>query len=474
MRKLRFNLMIGAACVVIVLAGCSFPGGVNSTEQNQLAQTQMAMGLTQTAMVEQQQAAPEMTEAAPDIEEAAEVQTEEAALEISHTLIPSNPGYIQKWFYDTDSSSGTVTSGDDYVANLYERPFTESEMAYRPDVNIVKTEISEDNNFYYVTLYLEGTHPEGQLQAAYGVEIDANRDGRGDLLVIADRPSATEWDITGVSVHKDPNKDVGGVRILRPEAGYSGDGYEQTLLSADVLEDPDLAWARVSMDGSPNVTLAFKKSMINTDTFVWGVWAADELLDPALMDLHDHFTQTEAGSPYPAHSAYPLAGISLVDNTCRETYRFEAEEPIPGLCYLPDEETPPPPPPEEPEEPTEEPEETTEEPTEEPTEETTQPPPPELGEINGVAFDDMNNDGDRDSGEGLTIYDVTITLHSGGCGGPVVATTSSKSFSFSGLDPGNYCVEISPTNDMTTPSSFSVSVPAGGSIYVEFGYYTVI
>jgi hypothetical protein len=184
-----------------------------------------------------------------------------------------------------------------------------------------------------------------------------------------------------------------------------------------------------------------------------------------MMDLHDHFTQSEAGSPYPAHNNYPLAAINLVDNTCRETYKFEAEEPIPGLCTIPEEETPPPPPEE-----TEEPPEETEEPTDEPTEEITEPPPPDPGEITGVAFDDMNNDGDRDADEPLTIYDVTITLHSGGCGGPVVGTTGSKSFSFGGLDPGNYCIEISPSTEMTTASSFSVSVPSGGSEYVEFGY----
>ncbi len=483
MKKRFSKRLIGAAILILVLSGCSFPGGGGSNEQTQMAQTLVSMGLTQTAMASEPEAPPEVTEAAPEIEDAADVETEVPTIEIVHSLIPGNPGWIQKWFYDTDSSSGTVSSGDDFVANLYERPFTEAEMVYRPDVNIVKTEMSEDSTFYYVTLYLDGTHPEGGLQAAYGIEIDANRDGRGDLLVVADRPSAADWDIAGVSVYKDPNKDVGGRSILRPDASYTGDGYEQTLLSQDVLEDPDLAWARVSANGSPEVTLAFKKSLISANTFVWGVWAADALLDPAMMDLHDHFTQSEAGSPYPTHSNYPLAGIHLVDNTCRETYKFEAEEPIPGLCYTPEEESPPPPP-EEPEEPpqeteeppeeTDEPPEETDEPTEEPTEETTQPPPPEPGEINGVAFDDMNNDGDRDSGEDLTVYSVTITLHSGGCGGPVLATTNAKSFSFTELAAGSYCVEISPSNDMTTPSSYSVSVPAGGSIYVEFGYRTVI
>ena len=35
---------------------------------------------------------------------------------------------------------GLNNGGDDYVANLYERPFTEEEMIYRPDIDINKAE----------------------------------------------------------------------------------------------------------------------------------------------------------------------------------------------------------------------------------------------------------------------------------------------------------------------------------------------
>jgi hypothetical protein len=457
MKKSIPFLLIGTALSLIIVAGCSFPGGDDSNTQTQIAQTMVAMGLTQTAMenIPEPDTEASPTDAPPEPEETAEAVTVTPTVEITHNTIPSNPGWINKWFYDTNSSRGTVTGGDDFMANLYERPFTESDMVYRPDIDIIKTEISEDGTFYYVTLYLYGSHPEGGLRAAYGVEIDLNQDGRGEYLIMVDRPAATDWDIAGVSVHKDTNKDVGGSRILRPDTNYTGDGYDQTLFSTDLLDDPDMAWARITTGSTPSVTLAFKKSVINQTTFVWGVWAADSLLDPTRMDLHDHFTQSEAGSPYPSHSTYPLGAINLVDNTCRETYQFEAVDPIPGLCYTPEEEPPPPP-------------EETEEPTEEPS------PEPETGEINGVAFDDMNNDGNRDSEDGLTVYDVTITLRSGGCGGPVIQTTRSKAFTFSGLEAGDYCVSISPTNDMTTASSFVVSVPAGGSVYVEFGYTTVI
>jgi len=455
MKKRNILAMSILLLLSLILSACTLDFLGSQDREESLAQTMVAMGLTQTAMAEEIEITPEITEEiVTEAEEIAATEEIAAPVEITHTITPGSPGWINKWFFDTDSSKGSVSGGDDFVANLFERPFTENEMVYRSDVDIIKTEISEDSTFYYVTLYLDGTHPDGGLQAAYGVEIDINRDGRGELLVIANRPSSAEWDIAGVSVHKDLNHDVGGSRILRPDTGYAGDSYEQVAFSMEVLDDPDMAWSRAVTSTPPSVTIAFKKSLVNSTTFVWGVWAADSLLDPALLDLHDTFTQDEAGSPYTSNSGYPLKAVNLVDNTCRETYQFEATQPIPGLCYIPQQPTTPPP---------------TAQPTDEPPEET-EPP---LGDIHGVAFDDLNNKNGREDGEPLTGYSVTISLREGSCGGAVIASTSSKSFSFGGLPAGSYCVTIAPSGSMTTPSSHTVSLPAGGSIYVEFGYYVI-
>ena len=462
MKKSKSIFLILFLVLALVLSSCSFPSSGSQDADEGIVQTLIVMGLTQTAMVEEQDVEPvitEITEAPTESEETEVIETLPEPTEISHNIKPGSPGWINKWFFDTSSAStasgGYVTGGDDFVANLYERPFTANEMIYRSDIDIQKTEMSEDGTFFYVTIYLDDYHPQGGLQAAYGVEIDEDRDGRGDLLVIADRPTSTEWDIAGVSVHRDANNDVGGSKIMRPDTGYSGDGFEQVVFSSEVLTDPDTAWARIATGSPPSVTIAFKRSLVSKDTFVWGVWAADSLLDPALLDLHDHYTQQEAGSPYPSHSTFPLAAVNQVDNTCRETYKFEATDPIPGLCYTPQKPTA-----------------TTQPPATE-----TEPPPeetePPTGDITGVAFDDMNNNGVRNDGEPLTVYSVTITLRQGSCGGTVIATTNSKSFSFSGLAPGSYCVSISPSGSMTTPSSHTVTVPAGGSIYIEFGYYVI-
>ncbi len=312
-------------------------------------------------------------------------------------------------------------------------------------MDINKTEISSDNTFDYVTIYLNGQNPDGGLQGIYGVEIDADRNGRGDLLVIADHPTATSWDIAGVSAHTDLNHDVGGSSIMRPDTGYNGDGYENVAFSMDVLNDPDAAWARVNLGSPPSVTIAFKKSLIaGYSTFVWGVWAADSLLDPAMIDLHDHFTSAEAGSPYHAHATYPLAGLNLVDNTCRETYGFDATSPIPGLCYIPEEPTP-------------------------------QPTAQLLGSISYVAYEDMDNDAVRDTTDPIhTGTDFTVNLYEGTCGSSTVPAQSSTSNSntFSGLTAGNYCLRIVTRYSLNTPYFYDITLPAGGSQYREFGYET--
>ena len=458
MRKSLIKLAGLFLVFALILSACDFPLGQDDGFDEEMAQTMVALAFTQTAIAEAAQAeGPDQveTEAPPEAEvpEETEAVTEEteAPTEVTHTITPGEPGWVYKWFYDTDASknanAGYVTGGDDFVANLYERPFTESEMDYRPDIDINKTEISSDNTFYYVTIFLNGQNPNGGLQGIYGVEIDSDRDGRGDLLVIADNPTSTTWDIAGVSAYTDPNHDVGGSSIMRPDSGYSGDGYENVVFSMDELNDPDAAWARVNLGSPPSVTLAFKKSLITGySTFVWGVWAADSLLDPAMIDLHDHFTDTEAGSPYSAHSNYPLAAINLVDNTCRETYGFDATSPIPGLCAQP-------------------------EPTPEPTN------APTTQSISYVVFDDSNNDSNRDTGEPLhTASAFTVGLFEGTCGtsSTPIQTSTSNSYTFTGLTPGNYCLRIVTRYSLTTPYLYDITLPSGGSEYREFGYEQII
>jgi hypothetical protein len=466
---ISFSLLLSC-----LLSACNFGGFPNGGAANEdqnltVAQTLAAIAFTQTAMAQETAPAePQTTPEPTPTVEAAAPEEEAPVVEVTHNIRPGEPGWVFRWFYDTDASQtasgGYVNGGDDFVANLYERPFTATEMNYRPDIDINKAEIAADETFIYVTIYPHALHPDGNLQAAYGVEIDTDRDGRGDLLVVADRPASTEWEITGVSAYSDMNNDVGDATILRPDAAASSDGYEKIVFSQEVLDDPDAAWARMTTGTPPSVTIAFKRALIpGASTFVWGVWAAESLLQPTMLDLHDHYTQTEAGSPYAAHSSYPLAALNLLDNTCRETFGFEATSPIPGLCTQP-----------EPPSQTEDPSITTDIPEVEQPTHTPTPTDIPLGSITAVAFDDNNNDGDRDPGEPLTVYSITIRLRLNNCGSTVLTTTTSKNPTFSGLTPGTYCVQIVGGGTMTTPSQYTVTVPPNGSIYVEFGFYVII
>jgi len=78
------------------------------------------------------------------------------------------------------------------------------------------------------------------------------------------------------------------------------------------------------------VTLAFKKSLVGAGTFVWGVWAADSMLDPALIDLHDNFTDAAAGSPYQSHSNYPLRPLTWWTTPAGKPSALRRRIPSPG------------------------------------------------------------------------------------------------------------------------------------------------
>lgn len=455
MKKRSTLTLVSVLMLAAILSACGLPA---QSDPNTTSQTLVALAFTQTAVAEvslpeelTEEPLAELTEA--PTEEPTPEPTEEPtveATEIPHELLPTNPGYATKWFYDTNSSgnasTGSVTAGDDYVANLFERPFTESEMVYRPDLDIIKAEISSDANFIFVNLILSGENPEGGFPGIYGVELDFDRDGRGDALVLAGQPQTGDWSIDGVGVFKDLNNDVGGASIMRPDSSYSGDGYETALLSSDVLDDPDLAWSRVTPGNDPTVTLAFKKSLVDSGgTFVWGVWAAESLLTPENLDLHDHITKADAGSPYVSHTDYPLAALNLVDNTCRETYGFDATAPIAGLCYTPEQPQP-----------------------------TTEPGGGGTGTITGNVFYDGNANNTWDGSESLFAYGVTITLHANSCSNPAIASSSGNSFTFGNLAPGTYCVQAAApgySKSPGLPNPTTVTITAGGSRYILFGFF---
>ncbi len=243
--------------------------------------------------------------------------------------------------YDVDSS-GTgpqhrTPYGDAYDLNLFERPFTQKDMTYLPNVDIVTFQLSLDDAWYYVFVTLIGTNPNDPINIDYGVEINKNRDGFGDTLIWAQPPYTTTWSTNGLKVYTDPNHDTGGASPVKSDAKpgvpYPGDGYETVIFNQGQGADPDLAWVRIDPQNSSIVEFAFKTTLAGK-SFMWGAWADAGLKDPTKFNYNDRFTEAEAGSPIAASIYYPIKSIYAVDNTCGAAVGFKPTGYEPHLCSI--------------------------------------------------------------------------------------------------------------------------------------------
>ena len=259
---------------------------------------------------------------------------------IQHFTQPAEPARMRTWV--SDRSSATYASerravGDGFNLNLFERPFTAGEMQYQPYLDLTKVEVGEGGEWIYVTLHLGGS-PPADSQAFYAIEIDTDRDGRGDWLIGITTPASTTWTTDGAKVWRDADNDVGGKTPMLSEAPLTGlNGYDELIFDSGHGADPDAAWGRIDPASAQRVQLAFKYSIIGSaSTFLWGGWTDEGVKEAAWFDYNDHFTLAEAGSPLGNSPQYPLAALFSLDNTCRWSYGFEPTEAYPGLCPLPE------------------------------------------------------------------------------------------------------------------------------------------
>jgi len=369
---------------------------------------------------------------------------------IVHTQMPGEPpaGALSEI---TDRDTSAVASqrraigGENFSLNLYERPFNANTMdTYFPDLDIICTRLLRDSQWVYVNIKLVGPNPSGGLLGDYGVEIDLNVDGRGEVLLLAAKPGTT-WSTDGVRVWQDINHDVGAAHPIQSDGPVNGDGYEMLIFDQGSGSDPDVAWARISPSDPNSVQFAFKRTLINDDEkYTWGAWAMHEsALNPVWFDYNDHFTAAEAGSPLSELTQfYPIKAFAEVDNTCRWAVGFTPTGSEPGVCPVP------------------------------PT------PTPELpGTISGVVFNDWTN-GDLvlDPASGR-IAGATVRARIGGCGSPggveTTATTNGSGVYMLSVSAGTYCVDVSPDpvgySYKTDPQTVTVS--NGGSVNnINFGY----
>ncbi len=242
------------------------------------------------------------------------------------------PPQYERTLEDADSSikasEKRAVTGDNYLNSLYERPFTQQEMEYQPDLNILTVSIVSDEVFYYFAMTLDDVDPlSGTLTGTYGIEFDRTETGRGDLLVMVSHPAA-EWSMENLTVYVDENVTVGGVKPIVAEVGYEENGYTSTV----PLEGETVAWVRLAPEDPTTIQFAISRVLLSDpDEFLWGGWADGGVNDPTLFDYNDHFGMSEAGSPILGED-YPVKAIYSLDNTCRLPYGVAELFNVPGMC----------------------------------------------------------------------------------------------------------------------------------------------
>lgn len=239
--------------------------------------------------------------------------------------IPDDPPEPERTLADSDSSlraeEGRTLSGDNFLNNLYERPFTSHEMVYLPDLDIYTVDFSHDEEYFYFTVNLNGLDEEQwRLSGNYGIEFDLTLDGRGDLIVWVENPQK-QWSIKNIKAFVDVNDDVGGPQPMIADEGFTGNGYDQRV---DFKQVENPAFTRIAPDNSQAVQIAVSNALLEyPEEFLWGAWADKSQKKLSEFDYNDTMGPTEAGSPYIDNEDYPLKALSELDNTCRLPYGFE-------------------------------------------------------------------------------------------------------------------------------------------------------
>lgn len=224
--------------------------------------------------------------------------------------------------------------GDSYDLNRLERPFTQ-DMSYNPDVDISSFGISEDGDWYYVSIGMVGKDPNNPANIQFSVELDTNLDSFGDILIVAQPPYSDSWTTENLKIFADSNRDSAGRNPAKSDAPFSGNGFDQLVhsFSDGIGEDIDVAWVRINAGPQATVQFAFKKSFSGS-SFFYSVMADAGLKDVARHDYVDYFTESEAGSSVRSNPYYPLKSLYAVDNTCYQAFGFASTGFEPKVCPI--------------------------------------------------------------------------------------------------------------------------------------------
>jgi predicted small lipoprotein YifL len=255
--------------------------------------------------------------------------------EIAHLVIPGDAEGSDTFVTDINSAESEIensTVGDYFPMNRLERPFTANEMDYVGDLDITRVDLRHEQPWFYATFTLAGNLRES-ADIHYGLELDLDADGRGEYLVWAALPGSGEWTTDGVQVLQDLDGDVGGIYPLYiEEPNPELTGYEALVFDQGRGEDPDLAWVRRDPEDDARLQIAFKEDVPGPLGFLWSAWADGALMNPALFDYNDQYTEEQAGSPNKGNPGYPIKSVFLADSTCRSWYGMTPTGDEPGLC----------------------------------------------------------------------------------------------------------------------------------------------
>ncbi len=336
-RRARFIYLLAAAVLLLIIMACQVAGfnisraGEGSTEAQPTFEIIPSATPWPTETPEPPTAEPATAEP-PTAEPAPPDAT--PTIEIVHKDFPPNSVPFGFLVYDVPSKDTAPEKrapyGDSYKINRLERPF-QQDMTYIPDLDIKTYNFLQSGMWTFVSLELIGSNPNNEAGINYGVEIDKDRDGFGDFLILAKPPYTQEWSTNGVQVWQDQNHDTSGLSSVRADGPMDGDGYEKLLFDAGLGDDPDLAWVRINAGTRSTVQFAFKRAF-PASSYMLGVFADAGMKDQTKLDYVDRFSEADAGSPIRGNDYYPLNMLWGVDNTCRDAMNFELTGLEPQSC----------------------------------------------------------------------------------------------------------------------------------------------
>ena len=318
--------------ILVILAGCA-----QNSNPEPAATEAIEEPVVQEVVIAEE---PQETEATEIVEDAPTSTPEPTEITIIHQMMPGDLP-AASLSHASDISCANVAAqkramgGDRVSLNSYERPFNAFEMnVYYPFLDIIFSEIYQDAEWIYASITLVNSDDDGNFKGNYAVELDIDLDSRGDFLVIVKAPTSSEWSTEGVYIWEDANNDIGSTNAVWTDAPENGDGYEGLVFDQNNTTDPDMAWARILTGDSPQVQLAFKRSVIQDDSsYLWNVWSGLNALNPAWFDLNDTFSKEDAGSSLVEFEYfYPIKKLEAIDNTCREAVGYQLTGSEPGTC----------------------------------------------------------------------------------------------------------------------------------------------